>query len=312
MRAPVKPLSPQRAQVLHLLAHGYSRKMIANLLGLSPHTVKDHTRAVCEHFGVHGCRPEMAVSIAREMGVLPKVNPLLWRNESIAHDRSNMGAHQQKETIMRTLSKTELNEVTGGMDSSLLRGGSMRGLDGVIYDRTFDSGIRVDIDADRNGSFEASGWLGSDGVLTSDSGQTYGSYEWADGSGFYQSYSDGSFLYHNADGGFSGGFGDNVLGGGGAPFSEGMSLTVANWLDRQAEKILTEGEDLDNDGDRDLTDLAQVFENIGDDLRHRVEHNPEANKALEMLLSLEADFGASNINTLANIVDAVQGDRNGR
>lgn len=48
----VPALSPRLRSVLMLLLEGRSRNEIADLLRISPHTVKDHTRAVYRHFGV--------------------------------------------------------------------------------------------------------------------------------------------------------------------------------------------------------------------------------------------------------------------
>ena len=103
-------------------------------------------------------------------------------------------------------------------------------------------------------------------------------------------------------------------GGGGGEWWDlnAISLDLANWLDSLAEKILTPEEDVDKDGDRDLTDLAAVLEQKGDDLWIRANGNTESKAAMDILLGMAAYFGSGQINTLANLVDATQGDRNGR
>lgn len=116
-------LSPQRAQVLWLLGHGYNRKMVAALLGISPHTAKDHIRAVCEHFGVHGSHAEKAVALARESGLLPQVNPPLWGNAPVAVYALRSAPEKTERGPMRSLNEEELEAVSGGRgwsSSSLL------------------------------------------------------------------------------------------------------------------------------------------------------------------------------------------------
>lgn len=46
-------LTPRQAQVLRLLAHGASTQLIAEELGLSPETVRNHIRALFRRLGVH-------------------------------------------------------------------------------------------------------------------------------------------------------------------------------------------------------------------------------------------------------------------
>jgi DNA-binding NarL/FixJ family response regulator len=48
----VLELTPRLRTVLTLLIDGRKRSEIARMLGLSEHTVKDHTKSVFRHFGV--------------------------------------------------------------------------------------------------------------------------------------------------------------------------------------------------------------------------------------------------------------------
>jgi DNA-binding NarL/FixJ family response regulator len=68
-------LSRQKTIILHLLGQGLTRKMIAGDLRISPDTVKGHIRGICEHFGVSGCHPATAITVARSEGALPQVKP---------------------------------------------------------------------------------------------------------------------------------------------------------------------------------------------------------------------------------------------
>lgn len=47
-------LSVREAQILDLLCHGFTNKAIAQQLGVSPHTVRDHISAMSNRFHVTG------------------------------------------------------------------------------------------------------------------------------------------------------------------------------------------------------------------------------------------------------------------
>lgn len=53
-------LSPRCRHVMHLLLIGNSRKEIANLLSLSPHTVNDYVKEIFRHFGIHSTQELLA------------------------------------------------------------------------------------------------------------------------------------------------------------------------------------------------------------------------------------------------------------
>ena len=57
-------LSPRELEVLALVAEGHDNGEIADLLFISPHTVKRHVHTICEKFGVHN-RIQAAVRAAR-------------------------------------------------------------------------------------------------------------------------------------------------------------------------------------------------------------------------------------------------------
>lgn len=61
-------LTPREAEVLHLMAEGLPNKLIADRLGISPHTVKFHINAILGKLGVHS-RTE-AVTRAARSGLL--------------------------------------------------------------------------------------------------------------------------------------------------------------------------------------------------------------------------------------------------
>lgn len=46
--------STREAQVLELLQHGFTNKEIAQVLGISPHTVRDHISRMLERYGLSG------------------------------------------------------------------------------------------------------------------------------------------------------------------------------------------------------------------------------------------------------------------
>lgn len=59
-------LSPRKQQVFDILMDGLSDKQIAVELGLSPYTVQEYVRAICQHFGVSG-RVELMAWVLRHM-----------------------------------------------------------------------------------------------------------------------------------------------------------------------------------------------------------------------------------------------------
>lgn len=48
-----KKLSPREIQVVSLLARGETRKAVADKLGISIHTIENHTRRIFCKLGVH-------------------------------------------------------------------------------------------------------------------------------------------------------------------------------------------------------------------------------------------------------------------
>jgi NarL family two-component system response regulator LiaR len=52
-RGKMKPLSRRETQVLHYLAEGKTDKEIANVLNISPETVKNHVQRIYRKIGVH-------------------------------------------------------------------------------------------------------------------------------------------------------------------------------------------------------------------------------------------------------------------
>jgi DNA-binding CsgD family transcriptional regulator len=63
------PLTPRQGEALRYLAAGCSTGQIADSMGLSVETVRNHVRAVLRKLGAHS-RLE-AVAIARKRGLLP-------------------------------------------------------------------------------------------------------------------------------------------------------------------------------------------------------------------------------------------------
>jgi DNA-binding NarL/FixJ family response regulator len=59
-----KTLSEAQRRVFRLLCEGFADKKIAKELGLSQHTVHNHTRAIFQAFGVHS-RVELLVVVAK-------------------------------------------------------------------------------------------------------------------------------------------------------------------------------------------------------------------------------------------------------
>lgn len=62
------PLTPRQLQVLQLLARGSSTQEIADQLGVSPNTVRNHTQAVLTRLDAHSKLE--AVAVARQEGLL--------------------------------------------------------------------------------------------------------------------------------------------------------------------------------------------------------------------------------------------------
>jgi DNA-binding CsgD family transcriptional regulator len=62
-------LTPRQLEVLHLLDHGFSTAQIADHLGVSPETVRNHVRALLRTLGVHSRL--QAVAEARRRGLIP-------------------------------------------------------------------------------------------------------------------------------------------------------------------------------------------------------------------------------------------------
>lgn len=65
-------LSKRESEVLSLVARGSSNKTIANILGVTEHTVKAHISRIMDKF--QACNRQQAVALAIEKGLLP---PLL-------------------------------------------------------------------------------------------------------------------------------------------------------------------------------------------------------------------------------------------
>lgn len=63
-------LSRAQRRVFQKLINGLSEKAIAKFLGLSPHTVHNHTRAVFQHFGVHS-RAELIALLSKPAAPSP-------------------------------------------------------------------------------------------------------------------------------------------------------------------------------------------------------------------------------------------------
>lgn len=61
---PVSPLSRREQQVIRLLAHGYSTSSVAEALGLSPVTVRNHITRTMSKLGVHS-RLDAVIRAAR-------------------------------------------------------------------------------------------------------------------------------------------------------------------------------------------------------------------------------------------------------
>lgn len=67
-------LSPQEENILQLVAHGYTNKNIAQILGISPKTVDTHLRQAYRKLGV-SCRAEaVAVYLQERRGRFLKDN----------------------------------------------------------------------------------------------------------------------------------------------------------------------------------------------------------------------------------------------
>ena len=62
--AHVEPLTPREAEVLTMLAKGMTTKQTARLLGVAPHTVNEHIKAVYKKLGVDS-RAEAGAMAAR-------------------------------------------------------------------------------------------------------------------------------------------------------------------------------------------------------------------------------------------------------
>ena len=60
-------LTPREAEVLALVASGYTEREIARDLGLSPHTVKAHTGNILIKLGVTTRAAAVAVALRREL-----------------------------------------------------------------------------------------------------------------------------------------------------------------------------------------------------------------------------------------------------
>jgi len=59
-------LSVREAQILDLLCHGLTNKAIAQQLGISPHTVRDHIGAMTDRFHIKG-RTALATAYLHKM-----------------------------------------------------------------------------------------------------------------------------------------------------------------------------------------------------------------------------------------------------
>jgi DNA-binding NarL/FixJ family response regulator len=64
------PLSPRESEVLSLLAHGASNKVIARTLKISVHTAKFHVASVLAKLGAHNRSDAVAIGIRRGMILL--------------------------------------------------------------------------------------------------------------------------------------------------------------------------------------------------------------------------------------------------
>jgi LuxR family maltose regulon positive regulatory protein len=64
----IRPLSPRELEVLQLIAEGHSNREIANILVLSPSTVKVHTRSIYRKLDVNS--RTQAVGRARSLDLL--------------------------------------------------------------------------------------------------------------------------------------------------------------------------------------------------------------------------------------------------
>jgi PAS domain S-box-containing protein len=67
-RMPSGGLTPRQAEVLRALSRGWSTRQIAETLGISVETVRNHVRAVLRAFGVHSRL--QAVADARRRGIV--------------------------------------------------------------------------------------------------------------------------------------------------------------------------------------------------------------------------------------------------
>lgn len=80
---PASPaLTARQRQCLGAVVWGASAKEIARTLGLSPETVREHLEEAYRRLGAHG--RSQAVTRARELGILPEVNPPSWGEEPAA------------------------------------------------------------------------------------------------------------------------------------------------------------------------------------------------------------------------------------
>ena len=61
---PLQPLTPREAEVLGLLAKGWTNRVIGEALGISAHTAKFHVNAILGKLGAEG-RTEAVIRAAR-------------------------------------------------------------------------------------------------------------------------------------------------------------------------------------------------------------------------------------------------------